>query len=181
MPELQPTPGEEHSDMPSVPVEDSPDTVLRQRAEQAERQRDEFFSLLRQSQADYENAHQRHRRERDQDVRFRAESLGRDLLPAIDNLERALSTAQDAGDSSPLAQGVALVRDQVLEALKRQGISRMDALGRSFDPNYHQAMMQVPDPDKPANTILQVLEPGYMIYDRVLRAAKVVISAQPAD
>jgi molecular chaperone GrpE len=179
MPELRPTPGEEHIDMPGVPGDDAGDATLRQRAEQAERQRDEYYSLLRQSQADYENAHQRHRRERDQDVRFRAESLARDLLPAIDNLERALATAQENND--PLAQGVALVRDQVLEALKRHGVVRMEVHGRPFDPHYHQAMMQLPAADKPANTVLQVLEEGYMIHDRVLRAAKVVISTQPTD
>jgi molecular chaperone GrpE len=177
MPELRPTPSEEHADMPG---DDAADAV-QQRAEQAERQRDEYLSLLRQSQADYENAHQRHRRERDQDHKYRGEPLARDLLPAIDNLERALSTAQEAGDKSPLAQGVALVHDQILDALKRHGIARMDALGRQFDPNFHQAMMQIPAADKPANTVLQVLEQGYMIHDRVLRVAKVVISAQPTD
>jgi molecular chaperone GrpE len=180
MPELPPTPAEEHEDMPSPPPgNESLDPELQQRAEQAERQRDEYFSLLRQAQADYENAHQRHRRERDQDLKFRAEQLARDLLPAIDNLDRALATAKDAGDSSPLSQGVAMVRDQVLEALKRHGIAPMTALGRPFDPHVHEAVMQLPDANKPPNTVIQILEQGYMIHDRVLRVAKVIISAPP--
>lgn len=178
MPEFSPTPAE---DTPAAaPANDPTGVSLQQRAEQAERQRDEYYSLLRQAQADYENAHQRHRRERDQDLKFRGEQLARELLPAIDNLDRALATAKEAGDSSPLAQGVALVREQVLEALKRHGIAPMNALDRPFDPNVHEAVMQLPDANKPPNTILQVLEQGYLIHDRVLRAAKVVIAAPPA-
>jgi molecular chaperone GrpE len=179
MPELPPTPAEEHEDMPPPPRGDRLDPDLQQRAEQAERQRDEYFSLLRQAQADYENAHQRHRRERDQDLKFRAEQLARELLPAIDNLDRALTTARDAGDSSPLSQGVAMVRDQVLEAFKRHGIAPMNALGGPFDPHVHEAVMQLPDGNQPPNTVIQVLEQGYMIHDRVLRVAKVIISAPP--
>src|SRR5262249_12320523 len=98
MPELRPSNGEELTDMPGAPENGAAGAGLLQRAEQAERQRDEYLSLLKQSQADYENAFQRHRRERDHDQRFRAEQLARELLPAIDNLDRALNTVQEAGD-----------------------------------------------------------------------------------
>src|SRR5262245_1919019 len=179
MPELRPTPGEEHIDMPGAP--EPADADVPDRAEKAERQRDEYLSLLRQAQADYENAHQRHRREREQEHKYRAEPLARDLLPAIDNLERALATARESGDTSPLSQGVSLVRDQILESLKRHGVVPMNVVGKPFDPHHHQAMMQLPDAEKPSNTVLQVLEQGYMIHDRVLRAAKVIISALPTE
>ncbi len=180
MPDLPPTPPDESPDLPvEVPESGPEESAMIERAEQAERQRDEYFTLLRQAQADYENAHQRHRRERDQDLKFRAEALARDLLPAIDNLERALATAREAGEQSSLSHGVALVRDQILEAFKRHGITRMKALGQPFDPHIHEAVMQIPEANQPANSIVQVLEEGYLIHDRVLRVAKVAIAAPP--
>jgi molecular chaperone GrpE len=178
MPEMHPTPGEECVEMPTtVPGGSGDESSLHQRAEQAERQRDEYFGLLRQAQADFENAYQRNRRERDQEQKFRGEQLARDLLPAIDNLERALETANAAADANPLAQGVALARDQLLDAFKRHGVVPMKAIGEVFDPNLHEAMMQHPAADKPANTVLQVLERGYLFHERVLRPAKVIISS----
>ena len=150
---------------------------LQARAEQAERQRDEYYRLLKQSQADYENAHQRNQREREQERKYRASGLAGELLPALDNLERALAAAKEADENNALAQGVALVHEQLLDALKRHGVTRMEAAGQPFDPHLHQGVMQQPSADHPPNTVLQVLEPGYMIHDRVLRAAKVIVSA----
>jgi molecular chaperone GrpE len=180
MPNLPPTPDEEHKQMPGKP-ESEPENELTvnpvlQRAEDAERKRDEYFVLLRQSQADYENAHQRNRREQEQSRRFAAKALAFDLLPVIDNLERALAAAQD---NSPLAKGVALVHGQILDALKRHGITRMEALHRPFDPHLHEALLQIPSGEHPAGTILQVDQPGFMIHDQVLRPARVIISAAP--
>jgi len=154
---------------------------VEQRAEQAERRRDEYYRLLKQSQANYENAHQRNQREREQERRFRASGLAGDLLPALDNLERALASAKEAGESGPLAEGVALVHAQLLDALKRHGVTRMEAEGQPFDPHLHQGVMQQPAADRPPNTVLHVLEQGYMIHDRVLRAAKVIVSTQPTN
>jgi molecular chaperone GrpE len=154
-------------------------TALRDRAERAERQRDEYFGLLKTAQADYENAHQRNRRERDQEKKYAAGPLARDLLLALDNLERALSTAKEANDNSPLAQGVALVHGQILDALSRHGITRMEALGQPFDPHLHQGVMQMPSADQPAGSVLQVFEQGFMVHDRVLRPASVAIATPP--
>jgi molecular chaperone GrpE len=157
-------------------VEADPLADQQKRAEDAERKRDEYFSLLRQAQADYENAHQRNRREREIEQKYRSERLALDLLPALDNLDRALSAAQEAGEQGALVQGVALVRNQLLDALKKHGVTPIEALDRPFDPNYHQALTQVPAPGKPPNTVVHVAEPGYAMHDRVLRAAKVIIS-----
>ena len=99
-----------------------------------------------------------------------------DLLPVLDNLERTLGAAKQAGESGPLVQGVAMVQNQFLDLLKRYGITRIDAEGKPFDPNVHQAVMQQETKDKPPNTVLQVLEHGYMNHDRVLRPAKVIVS-----
>ena len=101
-----------------------------------------------------------------------------DLLPVFDNLERTLHAAQQAGEKGALVQGVAMVQAQFLEQLKRHGITRIDAQGKPFDPNLHQAVMQQPSADVEPNTVLQVLEQGFMNHDRVLRPAKVIVSTK---
>ena len=92
-----------------------------------------------------------------------------ELLPVFDNLDRATAAAQQAGEKGPLADGVLLVQSQFLELLKRHNITRIDAQGKPFDPNLHQAVMQRPSKDVEPNTVLQVLEQGFMNFDRVLR------------
>ena len=96
--------------------------------------------------------------------------------PHFDNLERAVAAAQQAGETGPLVDGVALVQSQFLDLLKRYGVIPIDALGKPFDPNMHQAVMQQPAKDQPPNTVVQVIERGFMNQDRVLRPAKVVVS-----
>lgn len=146
--------------------------ALRFRAQE----RDQFLSLLQRTQADFENYQKRNQREREQERRYWHGALAHDLLPVLDNLERATAAAQKAGEKGPLVQGVALVLNQLLDLLKRHGITRIDALGKPFDPNLHQAVMQQPSAEHPPNTVTQVLEQGFMIHDRVLRPASVAVS-----
>ncbi len=136
-------------------------------------ERDKFLELLQRTKADFDNYQKRIHRDLEQERRYAFTPLATDLLPALDNLERALAAAKK---DSALAKGVELVRGSLLEALKRHGISRIDAEGQPFDPHLHQAVMQQPAPDKPVNSVLQVLEPGYRYHDRVLRPAKVIVS-----
>jgi molecular chaperone GrpE len=150
--------------------------ALKQRAATLEQERDDFKSLLQLTRADFENYQKRAQRDIAQERRYAHGSLALDLLPIFDNFERALAAAKQAGESGPLVQGVALIQNQVLDILKRHGITRIEAQGKPFDPNLHQAVMQQPSPEPP-NTVLQVLENGFMIHDRVLRPARVIVSA----
>ena len=100
----------------------------------------------------------------------------KDLLPVFDNLQRATAAAKQAGEKGPLVQGVAMVQNQFLDLLKRYGITPIDPLGRPYDHNTAEAIAQVPSPDQPPNTVIQVVELGFMNHDRVLRPAKVVVS-----
>jgi len=154
--------------------------ALRARAEQAERDRDELRDLARQTRADFENYQKRMQRDLTQERRYAQGPLAADLLPALDNLDRATAAAKQAGETGPLVQGVAMVQSQVLDTLRRHGIMRIEAQGQPFDPNLHQAVMQQPSDGVSPGTILQVLEQGYKIHDRVLRPARVVVSAAPA-
>jgi molecular chaperone GrpE len=137
-------------------------------------ERDQFLDLAQRTRADFENYQKRNQREREQERQFMAGQFVLDILPVLDNLERA--TAQQAGEKGPLVQGVAMVHQQFLDLLKRYGVTRIEAEGQPFDANRHQALAQQPAADKPANTVLQVVEQGYMLHDRVLRPAKVVVS-----
>jgi molecular chaperone GrpE len=139
-------------------------------------ERDQFLSLLQRTRADFENYQKRNQKEREQERRYFVSGLAGDLLPVIDNLERATAAAKQAGEQGPLVQGVGLVQSQFLDILKRHGVTRIEAEGKPFDPNLHQAVMQQAAPGKPPSTVVQVLEQGYTIHDRVLRPAKVAVS-----
>jgi molecular chaperone GrpE len=154
--------------------------ALRNRAEQAERDRDELRDLARRTRADFENYQKRMQRDLAQERRYAHGPLAADLLPVLDNLDRATAAAKQAGETGPLVQGVAMVQAQVLDVLRRHGITPIEAQGQPFDPNLHQAVMQQPSNTVPPGTVLQVLEQGYRIHDRVLRPARVVVSAVPA-
>ena len=149
---------------------------LRAQLKTAEQTRDEYLALARQSRADFDNYQKRAARDLATERRYAQLPLAEDLLGAIDNLERAIAAADQAGDKGPLAQGVSLVLTQLLDVLRRHGVSRIEVLGQPFDPNLHQAVMQQPSADHPPNTVLQVLASGYMMHERVLRPATVIVA-----
>ena len=144
------------------------------RAKAAER--DQFLDLLQRSRAEFENYQKRAQKDREQERRFMQAAILSDLLPVMDNLERAMDAAKQAGETGPLVQGVTMVQSQFLDLLKRYGVTPIDALGKPFNPNVHQAVMQRASPHQPPNTVVQVLETGYAQPERVLRPAKVVVS-----
>lgn len=146
----------------------------------AEQQRDEYLDMAKQARADFENYQKRSQRDLAAERRYAQAPLAGDLLGAIDNLDRAVAAARQAGDNSPLAQGVGMVISQFLDALRRHGVTRMEAKGQPFDPNLHQAVMQQPTADHPSQTVLEVLEQGYMLHERVLRPASVIVAMPPA-
>jgi molecular chaperone GrpE len=151
--------------------------ALKTRAVSAEQERDQFLALLQRTRADFENYEKRVQRDHAQERRYLAGILALDLLPSLDNLERAINAAKQAGEAGPLVQGVVLVQAQLLDVLRRHGITPIEAEGQPFDPTRHEAVMQQPAPEKPPHTVLQVVERGFMIHDRVLRPAKVIVSA----
>lgn len=155
--------------------------ALRGRAEKAEQERSEFKDLLQRTQADFLNYQKRVQRDFQQDLKFAHKGLANDLLAALDNLDRATAAAKQAGETGPLVQGVAMVQAQFLDVLKRHGITRIEALGQPFDPNVHEAVMQQPSASQPPGSVLQVLEQGFLIHDRVLRPAKVIVAAPSTD
>jgi molecular chaperone GrpE len=139
-------------------------------------ERDAFKDLAQRTRAEFENYQKRNQREREQERLYMAGEFVREILPVLDNLERATAAARQAGEKGPLVQGVGLVHQQFLDLLKRHGVTPIDAEGKPFDAGLHQALAQQPTADKPANTVLQVVEQGYLHQGRVLRPAKVLVS-----
>jgi len=153
--------------------------TLRGQVATAEQQRDEYLAQLQRVQADSENYRKRVQRDQAEERRYAPAPLLSALLPVLDNLQRALDAARQQGEDGPLVKGVALVHSQMLEIFGRFGITPINAQGRPFDPNLHEAVMQQPRADATPGTVVEVLEPGYLIYDRILRPAKVVVAAPP--
>ncbi|HEY7329362.1 MAG TPA: nucleotide exchange factor GrpE [Gemmataceae bacterium] len=152
---------------------------LRAKLQEAEQKRDEYLYLAQRTRADFENYQKRMKRDQAEERRYAQLPLAADLLSALDNLERATAAAEQAGEKGALVQGVTMVLAQALDILRRHGIKRIEAQGQPFDPNCHQAVLQQPSREQPPMTVLQVLEQGYMIHDRVLRPARVIVSTAP--
>jgi molecular chaperone GrpE len=128
--------------------------------------------------ADYETARKRAARDAEVARKYAAEPLARDLLGALDNLDRALDAAKAAGDTGPLATGVAATASQFLSVLARHGITPIEVgPGTPFDPNRHEAVMQQPTADFEPGQVVRVLQPGFLLHDRVLRPATVIVAA----
>jgi molecular chaperone GrpE len=131
--------------------------------------------------AEAENTRRRAQREIDENNKYAVSNIARDILQVADNLRRALDgipeEARKADDKlDKFATGVELTEREFLATLERYHIRRIDALGKPFDHNLHQAVMQVDVPDKPTGTVVQVLQSGYTIHDRLLRPAMVAVA-----
>lgn len=123
--------------------------------------------------AEVENTRSRARREREDAGKYAISAFARDLLTVSDNLRRALDATPAEIKDSPLVQGIEATERELLKAFEKHGIRKLDPSGQPFDPNFHEVMFEAPLPGKPAGLILQVLEPGYVIGERLLRPARV--------
>jgi molecular chaperone GrpE len=125
--------------------------------------------------ADLENVKRRSQRERTDAVRYGNEALVKDLLPVVDNLERALK-ASSGGPSDALVQGVGLVVKSLHDVLERHGVTRVAAHGAPFDPAHHEAVAHVESADHPPNAVIEEHQPGYRLHERLLRPALVTVA-----
>lgn len=126
--------------------------------------------------ADQENAHKVAARDRDEAVRYAAAQMARDLLESLDNLRRAVESAPQDGSADGLLSGVIATERNLLAALTKHGIRRLDPMGEHFDPKFHEAVYQRAAPDFDSGEVIEVIQPGYMIHDRLLRPAMVGVA-----
>jgi len=130
--------------------------------------------------AELENVRRRSARQMEEERRYAFFPLMRDILPVLDNLRRAVDSAQKNQDLASLTAGVQLVCKQLQEVLQRHHCVEIKALGAPFDPNLHHAVSQVAASDHPAGTVVEVAQPGFRLHDRVVRPSLVVVAAAPA-
>jgi molecular chaperone GrpE len=140
----------------------------------AERERDEYLDLARRSQADFENYRKRAAREAAAAGERAKSGLVRELLPIVDNLERALASAEDG--EQHLAEGVRLVHSELIAVLERNGVKQFDPAGDRFDPAEHEALSMRAEDGAEPGVVLDVVEKGYRANGSVLRPARVVVS-----
>ena len=166
------------------PVEDEAIDEVEDDAARAARLEAEVAGLrdqLLRALAESENQRRRGQREREEAVRYAAAPVLRDLLAVADNLQRALeSVPEDAasqnGTIKTLLEGVQLTERELQAVFERHGIVKLEPMGERLNPHHHEAMFEVPDPDQPSGTIVQVVQPGYVLHDRLLRPARVAVA-----
>jgi molecular chaperone GrpE len=158
------------------------DDSLEAKLESAENKAQENYDRLLRLSAEFDNYKKRTSREMRDMVKFANEKFVVELLGVVDNLERAIASVPEADADDPLLQGVQLTLSEVLKLLDRHNIHVVESLGKPFDPNFHQAMMQQEAEDQPPNTVIGEMQRGYTMHDRLIRPAMVVVSkARPAD
>lgn len=142
----------------------------------AKQQIDEEQDKLIRLRADFENYKRRVQLDKASDFKYRAQSVLVDLLPVLDNFERALAVETTSEEAASLAKGMDMVYRTLLEAVKKEGLEQIEAEGVAFDPNFHQAVMQEQDDSKESGIVLQELQKGYKLKDRVLRPTMVKVN-----
>ncbi|MBI3837047.1 MAG: nucleotide exchange factor GrpE [Planctomycetia bacterium] len=133
------------------------------------------------AQAELDNYRKRVRREMEDERRYASLSLLRDLLPVLDNINRAIAAAEKSPNGGSLLEGVKMIGQNLQSVLARHNCSQIDALHHPFDPAFHQAISQQPTADHPPNTVVLVAQDGYVLYDRVVRPSQVIVSTTPAS
>jgi molecular chaperone GrpE len=144
---------------------------------ETKRERDEYLDLARRTKADFENYRKRVAKETSVALARGRADLARQLLPALDNLERALASGEDASAHDALVKGVAMVRDELHSRLEGAGVESFDPTGEKFDPQLHEALSTRSREGTDAGVVLETVEKGYRLNGQVLRPARVVVSA----
>jgi molecular chaperone GrpE len=165
-------------DVKAAEAEDAASNVERDLDELSEtkRERDEYLELAQRTKADFENYRKRVVKETTEALARGKADLARQLLPALDNLERALAAGSDPSAHGALVEGVAMVRDELHSRLEAAGVEAFDPTGEKFDPQLHEALSMRPDEGTESGVVLETVEKGYRLNGQVLRAAKVVVS-----
>jgi molecular chaperone GrpE len=130
--------------------------------------------------AEIENLRSRSSRELSDQIRYAALPMARDLLPVLDNIDRAIAAGDKAGETGPLVDGIKMVRLQLISTLQQHQCQEIAALGAEFNPQFHAAILQQPSNEVPANHVIMVTQAGYQLHDRVVRPAQVIVSSGPA-
>jgi len=150
--------------------------ILREKLKEKETEAAEYLNTLQRLQADFDNYKKRMVKEQTEFLAVASKDLILELIPVIDNLERALKASKESKDFNSLSKGVEMVHAQLMEVLNRAGLSEIDPNGEEFDPFHHEAVMQVESEKHADNTVVDVLHKGYLLKGKLLRPAAVKVT-----
>ena len=151
-------------------------TKMQQELEVARSENAAAADMMLRLAAEMDNYKKRVLKERESLIKYGSQGIAQELLPILDNFQRAMESASKSKDFDSLLEGVGMIFKQMNDALERKGISKIDAVGETFDPNVHEAVMHVNSEEYPENAVIEELQKGYMLHDRVIRPAMVAVS-----
>ncbi len=178
--------GQDSMENEQAKVEIDADSVesLQKKLEDALSESQQHYDRLLRVSAEFDNFKKRSTRDADEFRKYANEALLKDLLHVVDNLERAIASSAESSDSNAcVVEGVQMTLDEILKIFTKFGVKPIEAAGKLFDPAFHQAIMQQETDEHPDNTIISEMQKGYLLRDRLLRPAMVVVAkaVSPAD
>jgi len=178
--------GQDSMENEQAKVEIDADSVesLQKKLEDALSESQQHYDRLLRVSAEFDNFKKRSTRDADEFRKYANEALLKDLLHVVDNLERAIASSAESSDSNAcVVEGVQMTLDEILKIFNKFGVKPIEAAGKPFDPAFHQAIMQQETDEHPDNTIISEMQKGYLLRDRLLRPAMVVVAkaVSPAD
>jgi molecular chaperone GrpE len=184
----EPLEPETNADQGKTPEQTEPTTAettltetdrLRQQVEESQRTVDQLKDQLLRKAAEFENYKRRTEADFGLLIRNANERLLKALLPILDDLDRSLKAGREQKDYDVFFRGIEMVATKLTKILQQEGLATFDAAGKPFDVNYHDALLQIPRADVPPHTVVEEVERGYQLFDKVLRHAKVIVSMAP--
>ncbi|MBM7569612.1 nucleotide exchange factor GrpE [Aquibacillus albus] len=167
---------DENSDAKQEASSRDSDLEVEKEKEALIKEKEELYQRLLRVQAEYDNFRKRTQREKESDLKYKSQSIVTELLPVVDNFERALNVELKDESANSFVEGMEMVYRQLTDTLKKEGVEEIKTEGEQFDPHLHQAVMQVEDDQYDSNVIVEELQKGYKLKDRVIRPAMVKVN-----
>jgi len=163
-------------------MDDAPEPAAEvdDRLQALEQEKNDLSDRLLRTMAEFDNYRKRVAREKEGLVKYGTERVAVEILPVVDSFERALEQSRQATDIGPVVAGLEMILKQLVVALEKFDIRPFNSIGEQFDPEFHEAMAQQEHPDHQDNTVIEQFQKGYMLGDKLLRPARVVVSRAPA-
>lgn len=155
--------------------------TLLKKIDELEQERDSWKDKFLRKAAEFENYKKRVENEQIALITYAAENFIKSILPVVDDFERSLKHFDDAQDINSLKTGVELIYSKLTKILEEQGVKKIESIGKPFDVHFHEAIMQREDKNHPPHTVLEEIEKGYMLKDKVIRFAKVIVSSESQE
>jgi len=176
--EIEPIFAEEKEEIVEEPssAEEDKLSMLEEQVAALQKELEEKENRYLRLQADFDNSRRRAKLDYEAAQKYRAQSLISDILPVLDNFERALNVETDNEQTKSLLQGMDMIYRSLVDALKKEGVEAIESKGKEFDPNFHQAVMQVEEEGFASNVVVEEFQKGYVLKDRVIRPAMVKVN-----